>query len=68
MKTKYVTLTLTKAEAEGLRALAGEGAEGLLTDPAAASVYIGKPSQQNAARRGLLKLERLLLSAKGSGR
>ena len=48
-----VVLILTKAEARGLNACAGEGAEGLLNDRQAATGYIGSPAAIAAARRAL---------------
>lgn len=54
-----VTLHLTKAEAAGLAALAEEGAEGLLTDKAAARTYIGNGSQIAAAERSLVLMQRV---------
>ena len=48
-----VVLMLTKAEARALSTCAGEGAEGLLHDRAAASAYIGGPAALAAARRAL---------------
>lgn len=48
-----VVLVLSSAEARGLSACAGEGAEGLLNDKLSALQYIGTGSQQEAARRAL---------------
>lgn len=48
-----VVLVLTRVEAKGLYALANEGAEGLLTDAAAAQTYIGDAMHQRAARAAL---------------
>lgn len=53
-----LVLCLSPAEARGLRAVADEGAEGLLNDAAAASGYIGGPSQVAAAKRALEALNR----------
>lgn len=49
-------LVLSKAEAEGLSACAGEGAEGLLNDKASARAYIGNKAAQDAAKRALAAL------------
>jgi hypothetical protein len=46
-----VVLVLSELEAKGLLALAGEGAEGLLTDAAAARGYIGNKAAVKAAAR-----------------
>lgn len=52
-----VILVLSKAEAAGLAALAGEGAAGLLNDASAARGFIGSPAQVRAAERALAELE-----------
>lgn len=51
-----VVLNLSRLEAKGLHALAGEGAEGILTDPAAAAAYVGNRAAQEAAERALRHL------------
>ena len=56
MSTRKIILELTPSEARGLWALAGEGAEGILTDEGAARDFIGNHAQQEAARRGYEKL------------
>ena len=48
-----VVLVMSFVEARGLRALADEGAEGLLTNPPAAKAYIGNKAAQDAAERAL---------------
>jgi hypothetical protein len=53
---RYV-ISFTLAELNGLRALASEGAAGLLADAAAARAYIGANSQVAAARRAMEKLD-----------
>lgn len=51
--TRYVTMVLTGAEARALLVLANEGAEGLLTDSAAARAYLGSPQAVASAVRAL---------------
>lgn len=46
-------LVLSAAEAKGLSACAGEGAEGLMNDPASAKAYIGNKAAIAAAQRAL---------------
>lgn len=58
-----LTLTLTLAQARGLLALAGEGKEGLLTDPEAAKAYLGTHGQQQAAVRAYDALEAAIARA-----
>lgn len=53
-----VALFLTKSEARGLLAFAGEGAAGLLTDPPSARAYIGNHKAVAAAENALAKLRR----------
>lgn len=57
MSKRTYTITLTAAELNGLAALAGEGAEGLFSDPAAARAYIGTGAQIAAAKRAQGKLD-----------
>lgn len=52
-----LALVLTKAEAKGLSALAGEGAAGLLTDAVAAKAYIGNKKAVEAAESALNALQ-----------
>lgn len=52
-----VVLVLSQAEAEGLRALAGEGAESLFTDAQAAKSYIGNKKAVEAAERAFNALK-----------
>lgn len=54
---RTVALLLTPAEARALATLAGEGAEGMLEDKAAAAAYIGNAHAQAAARRALQALQ-----------
>jgi hypothetical protein len=48
-----ITLKLTRLQAKGLLACAGDGAEGLLTDETAAKAYVGGPKAQQAAEEAL---------------
>lgn len=55
-------LVLTEREANGLLALAGEGAEGLLNDADASKGYIGSKKDIQAARDALNALSRAITS------
>lgn len=48
-----VVLQLSHAEARALSKLAGDGAEGILSDPASALGWIGGPQSVAAAHRAL---------------
>lgn len=52
-----VTLTLTRAEATALEALASEGGEGLFNDAAAGAAYLGGARGVAAGQRALGKLK-----------
>lgn len=54
---KTISLEFTPAELRGLRAIADEGAEGLLTDPESAKSYIGNKTAQAAAESALKKVK-----------
>ncbi len=57
-------LALTKSEAQGLRAIAHAGGEGLFNDAAAGRAYIGTATQIEAARRALDALCKAAAQAK----
>jgi hypothetical protein len=59
MSSKSYTLILSAAEVRALFTLAGEAAEGLLTDAAASRAYIGNGAQVAAAKRAMEKLAAL---------
>lgn len=60
-----VVLVLSRAQARGLLAFAGEGAEGLLADKGAAKAYIGARPAVVAAESALEALRKAVAVADG---